>query len=127
MLFRSQSIAKYFWFGIAVFLLLLYFVFQAPQIFGKPRITVSVPQGETVTATTDTLTLAGRAERSDEFFINGESIPLREGGWWEKRIVLQPGLNTVELRAKKFLGGEAALIRQIVYELPKTEATEAPF
>ena len=103
---------------IAAVLLLGYVGFRFASIFGQPVIHVDDPTAPLVHTTVDSLLLRGRLENGDALFLNGETVALQEGGAWQRTVSLEPGLNIFQLSAKKFLGGETQVLRQVVYEPP---------
>ena len=66
--------------------------------------------------------MSGTIENARELFMNGELVSIESGGAWEKGVALEPGLNTIEIRAKKFLGRETTITRQIFYTPPATSS-----
>ena len=105
------------WIGLVVLVIFLvaYGAFRFSQISGKPNLLVSEPQ-ETLARTDRELFVARGVLEEGTLSLSGEVIPRGEGGAWEKEIMLQPGLNTIRFQAKKFLGKEVVVIRQILYE-----------
>lgn len=106
---------KIVWTSIIVCLLGLFLVFRLPDIIGRPNLQVGFPSEDVSTVSINPITIIGTVENGDEFFINDERIPLASDGTWQKEIELQEGMNTIELRAKKFLGKEVRVLRQIIY------------
>ncbi|MEK7507853.1 MAG: helix-turn-helix domain-containing protein [Patescibacteria group bacterium] len=92
------------------------FVFASPRIFGKPTITISYPDQNPAVTASDNITLVGLVTNGSRVYVNGESVEITTDGLWEKTISLGSGINPVEIKAKKFLGGETTIIQQILYE-----------
>ncbi len=116
--FALKTTSKYLWLALAALAILGYLGFRIYPILGKPQLTVAYP-GEAVSSVGDgTITVWGTSGDGDKVFVNREEIAVGVGGRWQKRLQLQPGLNTIEVTAKKFLGGETKVIRQVVYEPP---------
>ncbi|MDO8504251.1 MAG: helix-turn-helix domain-containing protein [Candidatus Liptonbacteria bacterium] len=116
--FAKKSVIKYIWGGVVLLLLLAYGVVQFSIIFGTPILSVENPKLDITTSTSEKVTVSGTLTNATELFLNGESVPVEKGGTWEMGVLLQAGLNTIELRAKKFLGRETVVTRQIIYEPP---------
>ncbi|MEK7187864.1 MAG: helix-turn-helix domain-containing protein [Patescibacteria group bacterium] len=93
----------------------LYLLFRLPEIIGKPSLDIGFPTEAVSTVNISPVTILGTVKNGDEFFVNGERVPLGADGLWQKNIELQEGMNTIELRAKKFLGQEMSIVRQIIY------------
>lgn len=110
------------WVAIAVVVVVVYFGFQFTRILGKPTITVIFPDQNPATAVTAELSLRGTLENANNLSINGEVIMVGEDGSWEKKVLLEPGLNSLEISATKFLGRETKIIQQILYQ-PTSTAT----
>ncbi len=129
--FARQSAMRYLWLGGLVLLLLLYFGFRFTQVFGKPMLEVEFPPAEVTRTTEQAIVLRGEVKNGDELKINGEAVILMKDGSWQKEILLQSGLNSLEIKATKFLGGETSVLRQIIYEpmattTPSENAITAP-
>ena len=100
---------------VVVFILVIVFAFvgfRFDDILGKPTIDVSAPES----TTEETITVTGNVQSRDTLTLNGEVIYPNEEGFFEKRVQLEPGLNTLEFRVKRYLGQEALLIKQVFYQ-----------
>lgn len=118
--FSKKPAARYVWIGVVALLLLIYLAFQLPRIIGAPSLSVTSPKNEITNTTSSQITVSGILLNARELYINGEMIPLGDGGTWEKSVSLQAGLNTIEITAKKFLGGEAKVLKQVFYAASST-------
>ncbi len=118
-----KSFGNLVWIGGLCAIVLLYLTFQFTRIFGRPVITLRYPTQNLAVVSEPNVNLAGTLENGTELYVNNESVALAAGGAWEKSVLLQQGLNTLEIRAKKFLGGEATTVTQIVYEPASPPAT----
>jgi len=96
-------------------LLGIYLLFRLPEVIGQPRIEIGFPTEAVSTVNVTPVTVIGTIQNGDEFFINGERVPVSGDGLWQKEVELQEGMNTIELQAKKFLGQEIRVLRQIIY------------
>lgn len=124
--FKEEPVKKYIILGALALLLILYFGSRFSRIFGQPNITVSYPSENVTIVSQNTVSLSGRLTNGDSLHINSEAISPAQNGDWQKIISLQPGMNTVEISAKKFLGRETKIIRQIIYEPPKSSSSSEP-
>lgn len=115
--FTRPSLRKIFLPAVLILIILLYFIFQFPRIFGKPIITVTDPSRDPMSATSREYVLRGILKNADSLYVNDETVSINQDGTWEKNILLNSGLNPVEIRAKKLLGGETKIVRQIFYQV----------
>lgn len=107
---------------LVVFLLgVAYFILRFTKIFGFPKIYLIYPDQPLVKVQEEQFEMKGKIENGDKLTINDEMTPIEKNGFWQKTLVLKPGLNIFELRATKFLGKETKIIQQVIYE-SSTEA-----
>lgn len=105
----------------AASLVVLLFAINFNRILGKPTLDISLPE------TTEEMVIAvnGFVDPNDRLTLNGELIYTDEGGGFEKQVQLEPGINTLEFKVKRYLGREATITKQIIYlsveEQTKTE------
>lgn len=108
------------WGIVALALVGLYVALRFTTIIGEPNIVIAAPEAQAVNLTTSvsnsTLTLEGQVGNGDTLTVNGANVPLGPNGAYTAIVQLQPGPNTIELRAKKFLGREEVLIRHVYYD-----------
>lgn len=91
-------------------------LFRFASIIGKPDLVVVNPSVESTTVKEESLTLEGRISGGDRVSINGEPVIVGDDGVWQKKVLLQQGLNTFEIIGSKTLGREQRTVRQIIYE-----------
>ncbi len=60
--------------------------------------------------------LKGRVVRTKEFYLNGKEVYFDSKGFFEKNIVLQEGVNNIELKAINPLGKETVRMITLVYQ-----------
>lgn len=121
--FAIKTTSKYLWFIIAALAVLGYLGLRFYPILGKPHLAVFSP-GEAVSSVENELfTVWGEVRGSDKVFVNRGKVAVGQDGRWQSAVQLQPGLNTIEITAQKFLGGETKILRQVVYEPLRTAAT----
>jgi cytoskeletal protein RodZ len=123
--FIKQSPPKYLWWILAGIIVLIYLAFQAPRIFGKPTLVVSVPNTNPYVTASSSITFSGTVTGADSLSLVGadgdlEPIIVAADGSWQKIISLGTGSTPFEvsfqISAKKFLGGETSVTEQIVYQ-----------
>lgn len=110
---------------VIVVIIVSYIAIQLPRATGKPEITILSPAENPAKASFREFTIAGSVKSASELYINGEVLRPGEGGTWKKNVILQSGLNSFEITAKKFLGGETKIIQQVVY-LPTGATSTIP-
>lgn len=104
--------------GIVVILILGYIGARFNTLTGKPSLRIEEPATATIIVTVPEFTIRGSVTPSDKLLVNNEEIPTSEHGTFEKTILLQPGINTVHVIAKRLLGRTSDEIRQIIYRPP---------
>ena len=124
--FAKKSGFKKTWIlAIIAIVVVVIIALRLPAILGQPQINIIYPDQELTNVTTDEFLIRGEIKGGDKLIINNEDILISDDGSWQKKIFLQPGLNTIEFSAKKFLGRETSLIRRVLYEKP-IETTSTP-
>jgi len=115
--FAIQSIKKeWLVMGIVIIGLIIYLSFNLPRIFGKPSLTILIPRAEISFSNQPTITVIGKISPSDVLKINKQNIPVDKTGRFEKTYNLLPGLNIFEFTAKRLLGKEIKIARQVIYQ-----------
>ncbi len=114
--FAKKTQTKKIWIGLAILIVLFYFGLRLPKIIGQPELTILFPSEEATNFTTEEIILNGSLKNGDKILVNKDEVPIDENGFWQKNITLEPGLNTIEITGKKFLGREIKVLRQIIYE-----------
>ena len=83
---------------------------------GRPVITIESPLSATLVTSFPSYDFIGKMDDRDKLFINGEEVYVDKNGQFQKNYNLQPGLNTFEITAKRFLGQETKVVKQIIYQ-----------
>ncbi|MBI2013398.1 MAG: helix-turn-helix domain-containing protein [Candidatus Colwellbacteria bacterium] len=112
--------------GVIIFIIValaaaLIIVLRFNQVFGLPTLNVEVPG----TTALSTLEISGSINPKDKLTINEEAIYTDENGVFNKLVFLEPGLNILEFKVKRFLGKEKTVVKQVYYE-PSVENTTIP-
>ncbi len=110
--------------GVVVILLLIYAATNINRFLGRPTIKIVSPSVETLVTTANAITLLGTINPADRLFIDGEEVRVLENGEFQKIYSLQPGLNPIEFKVRKFLGRELTITKQVIYQ-PQSEDLEA--
>jgi hypothetical protein len=104
--------------GIVALLMLSYLGFRFTQIFGQPVLRIMSPVEGLQWTDVPSVRVVGTLENGDAVFVNDEPVAVGAGGTFERTLPLEHGLNSIEISAKKFLGGEIHFVRQIIFESP---------
>jgi transcriptional regulator with XRE-family HTH domain len=126
--FSKKPLGKKIWLILAVFLIILYFGLRFSKIFGRPEIIITYPKDNITVVNTNEIIITGELKGGDKIMLSSpvsEQIPIDTRGLWQKNIRLDSGANNIEITAKKFLGREAKITRQIIYEPPEETPEEA--
>jgi len=116
--FIRRSPAKLIWIGAVAVAVALYLFFELPAIIGAPSIAITFPPQSPYAVSSNTATLSGRVRSVNSLTLKGDAVTIAPDGTWTKLVFLQSGPNTFQLKAKKFLGGEADATVQIFYQAP---------
>jgi len=111
------------WGSLVALIVIVYLAFQFPHIFGKPSLAITFPAGNPFTTASNTLMFSGTVKNADALALNGDPILVNPDGTWQKGVLLDGGVNTFQISAKKFLGGETSVMAQVIYEAPATSST----
>lgn len=113
--------------GVIIVLLAIFFPFFT-DFFGKPSLEVLVPREESSFSQTNTASISGRVGRTqDSVFINGTEILVQENGVFLQDVPLSDGANSFEIVARRFLGQETRITRNIFYRTqPFADTTPFP-
>lgn len=107
-------------------LLIIYAGINADRLLGKPVLTIIQPAAGDTSIAVPLITLQGRLEnQKDVLTINGVSVNVDDSGEFKKEFSLDPGANTFEIIAKRFLGRETRVTKQVTYT-PPTSSSPAP-
>jgi cytoskeletal protein RodZ len=104
------------WGAVVLVLAGLYVAARFTTIIGEPRLIVAEPTSDVSAVSASTLTFRGTVKNGDSLTVDGANVPLGPDGSFSTDILLRPGPNTIELRAKKILGREIVLTREIYYD-----------
>lgn len=85
-------------------------------ILGTPNLKIDAPAGDNLIVNAPSIKLEGEVDVQDKLTINNEEIAVGQDGNFEKEFTLQPGINTIEFEAKRLLGKETKIIKQVIYQ-----------
>lgn len=107
---------KTFVFGFIAIFVIIYLIGRVDNFLGTPKLEIINPAFPTVVVKEPNMKLIGETDSQNKLTINNEEIFIGKDGRFEKEISLQPGVNIVEFKAKKLLGKETKVVRQIMYQ-----------
>lgn len=103
-------------FAVIIFLLIVYFILLGGSILGNTEIQIFDFSDDYLVWSNPEFVFRGRVAPLAALTINGSSFYPDEEGYFEIPVRLQPGLNNFEFKAKKILGREGKVIKQIFYQ-----------
>lgn len=109
----------------ALILLALYVGINARRFLGQPELTLANPATETTVMQDEFVTLEGRVDPRDKLLVNDKELAPDKDGNFQMSYRLEPGLNTITVTARRILGRETRLVRQIIYEPPPKPSIES--
>lgn len=107
---------KWIWPVLVVVAIGIYLGINASHLIGRPILKISNPLQATLVTNLGNFTLEGEADSNDKLFINENEVYIDKSGHFQENYNLQPGLNTFEIIAKRFLGKETRVVKQIIYQ-----------
>lgn len=115
--FAIKSVNKKMAMGIIAGVLVgSYLIWNVGHLIGRPKLEIAYPLAQTIILVEPLVTVSGNIDPADKLFINEQETVVGGDGAFEMDYGLEPGLNTVELKVKRFLGRETKAVRQIIYQ-----------
>lgn len=102
--------------AVAGILVGVYLVWNIGHLIGRPKLEIAYPLAQTMIVAEPLITVAGNVDPADKLFINEQESVVGAEGDFSMDYNLEPGLNTLELKVKRFLGREAKAVRQVIYQ-----------
>ncbi|TSC96898.1 MAG: Uncharacterized protein Athens071426_353 [Parcubacteria group bacterium Athens0714_26] len=99
-------------------LALIFLSINYKNLFGSANIEITNPGNNLIAVSNAQYILTGKINPKDKLTINNVEVLTDFSGNFQFPYDLQPGLNTIEFRAKKILGKETIEKRQILYQPP---------
>lgn len=99
--------------------LFIYLIWEATSLFLPPPLSVLNPPAD-VTVESLSINVVGRTDPGARVLLNGESVSVSTDGDFQQEVVLQPGLNTIEILASRGYSQPTRVVRQVLTSvLPK--------
>ncbi len=102
-------------FVILVLVSLVYFLFGMRKVGKGPEILINTPP-EGIVVQSPVIALEGKVENVAEMRINDNPVAVRDGNIIKEQLILQPGENQFELKAKDQFGNETKKTIKIIYK-----------
>jgi hypothetical protein len=102
--------------GIVLALLIAFLIWRLDDFLGTPRVQITNPSFASLIVNQPSITLSGEVNPQDKLTVNGEEVLVEKDGKFSKDFSLQPGINTIAFKVKRFLGKEVEVIRQVIYQ-----------
>lgn len=99
--------------GTAIVMIIAAFLFfRFDEIVGATSLDVDIP----ASTSEQLLKVTGSVRAGDRVTLNDEIVYTDEQGYFEKEVLLEPGLNNFEFKVKRFLGRETTTVKQIYFQ-----------
>jgi len=102
-------------FSVFILIVAFYFVSQLGYLLGDPKLVVTSPESDIIT-TQKEVVLSGSTQTDNKVMINENEAFVDSNGSFSETLPLQPGINTIEIKAINRLNKETKIIRRIILE-----------
>ncbi|MBI3671184.1 helix-turn-helix domain-containing protein [Candidatus Azambacteria bacterium] len=92
-----------------------YFVFQINYLLGSPKLVAVSPENDIITRSKE-IEVSGSTQPDNRVLINDNDIFVDGNGFFSVSIPLQPGINTIKIKATNRLNKDYIIIRRIILE-----------
>ena len=99
----------------------IYLYTQLETFLGGPSITITNPQKSSSTVDSELINISGTALNVASLTLNGNSIAVDQNNSFNEVLLLAPGFNIIEVRARDRFGKEYTLTRAIIYQTQDTD------
>jgi hypothetical protein len=108
--------------GFGVLLLVTYFVWGLVRFLSPPTLSVTSP-AEDMIVTDYRFSIEGRSQQGAIITINGQEIVLDPEGKFSEPVILNDGLNTIQVEARTRRSRERSITRYVLYQEEGEENT----
>ncbi|MCK9186956.1 MAG: helix-turn-helix domain-containing protein [Candidatus Colwellbacteria bacterium] len=106
-------------FAIILGILAIIIMPRINSFLGIPSLDINLPEKienrDFLETRDQLLAIEGKINPKDSIIINKELVPVDSEGRFTKEVQLDAGLNTFEIKVKRFLGREITVIRKVFY------------
>ncbi|MFH1759332.1 MAG: helix-turn-helix domain-containing protein [Patescibacteria group bacterium] len=117
----NKKLAVYVGLGL---ILIIYLGLNFNKLLGAPELEITYPLSANLIVQEPLVSIEGLTDAGNKVTINGEELFVDKGGRFQKEYALDPGLNTLDIVASKFLGKEITTTKKIIYQKPIIEKVE---
>jgi len=110
--FLTPARLAVFIFIVIIIIFIAYLFLQYTSILNSPKLVVNNPQDNQTTTVPVTL-ISGKTEKEATVSIDGDFVPVDQGGNFRKELKLTEGQNTIEIIAAKRLSPKTKITRII--------------
>ena len=100
---------------LSVFLLVVYGFFNAKDLILGPKIEIFNPV-QNLETTNNTIIISGRAQNTAFISLNQKPIQVDKQGLFQEKLLLSPGSNIIEIKAKDRFNKEVLKSLNIYYK-----------
>jgi len=101
---------------VLAIIVVTYLAFKIETLLGVPNIDISNPATDNMVVNLPTIDLRGEIDAKDKLTINNEEIATDKNGYFEKKFLLEAGINSIEFKVKRLLGKETTIVRKVIYQ-----------
>ena len=113
----SPKTVKFSLIGLGVVVFFIYLGWELSGFSAPPSLKIISPQ-DNEKVTSDSVMVSGESDKEAEVFVNGQRVFVDEEGNFREQIVLNGGVNLIEILARNKLGRERKVERNILVYLP---------
>ncbi|MDD5626930.1 MAG: DUF4115 domain-containing protein [Patescibacteria group bacterium] len=113
----SPKAVKFGFIALGIVMFFIYLGWELSGFSAPPSLKIISPQ-ENEKVTTDSMVVAGESEKEAEVFINGQPVFVDEEGNFREQIILNAGVNPIEILARNKIGRERRVARNVLVYLP---------
>ncbi|MFA4880180.1 MAG: RodZ domain-containing protein [Candidatus Doudnabacteria bacterium] len=113
----SPKAVKLGFIALGIVMFFIYLGWELSGFSAPPSLKIISPQ-ENEKVTTDSVVVAGESEKEAEVFINGQPVFVDQEGNFREQIILNAGVNPIEILARNKIGRERRVARNVLVYLP---------
>jgi len=106
-------------FALLITVIIIITIPRINTLLGIPSLDINLPEKvenrDFLETRNQLLTIQGKINPKDSIIIHDEFVPVNNEGLFTKEVLLDAGLNTFEIKVKRFLGREITVIRKVFY------------
>lgn len=113
----SPKAVKLGFIALGIVMFFIYLGWELSGFSAPPSLKIISPQ-ENEKVTTDSVVVAGESDKEAEVFINGQPVFVDQEGNFREQIILNAGVNPIEILARNKIGRERRVARNVLVYLP---------